>query len=196
MPRSKRLPLSEDQIQRLYWDTYAYHTAAKSLNEEIRRRNLPLASPQEISLNSAATVNLGFSLELLMKYLYALSRVNYPSGFKGHSLSYLYQEMPDDPKTEMSCVYDQYSQDNINPSIFRATLWNPIEPRDPPVFDLQTFESFLTYLDEIGTYSRRYSFESYARSEWTIRVDVDWLAGLIEKFVSSANNYRKQRPIK
>ena len=177
-----------DQLELLYWNTWAFRRTAETIQAEGKKMEPPLGSPGEISLSTVATVNLGLSLELLLKYSIAMSGHRFPYT---HSLVEIYEAMPEELRLKMSASYDAYSDNNIKEDIFKATLRSPSEPSDPPAFDTITLEAFLSYLDKIGTYDKRYKFEDFSQSEWWIRVDVDWLAGLIRELSKVASSLRE-----
>ena len=179
--------LTEVQLDLLYWNAWGFHQAAVAVRSKTEEMRLPLGSYQEISATTAALMNLGLSLELLLKYCIAVSGHRFP---QIHILTDIYAAMPEELRVKMDTAYDKYARDNIKGDIFKATLRSPSPPSDPPIFDLRTLEGLLSYLDEIGTYDKRYQFEKFAQEQWWIRVDVDWLAGLISAFVQVANTLR------
>ena len=126
---------TKEQLNLLYWNTWALHRGAQAIKDESEKMKLPLASPQEISLSAVATMNLALSLELLLKYIIARSGHKYPHG---HSLAGLYACMPGSLKHDLSTTYDYYLRDNVKEDIFKATLWSPSEPSAPPEFDIST----------------------------------------------------------
>ena len=60
--------LTKEQLDLLYWNTWAFHQAAMAVRKEKDDKRLPLGSYQEISATTAALMNLGLSLELILKY--------------------------------------------------------------------------------------------------------------------------------
>ena len=179
--------LTKEQLDLLYWNTWAFHQAAMAVRKEKDDKRLPLGSYQEISATTAALMNLGLSLELILKYCIAVTGNKFP---QTHVLPVIHAEMPEKLRLKMDTAYDEYLRNNAKPDVFQATLRSPSEPPDPPMFDLRTLESLLSYLDAIGTYDKRYQFEQFTQDQWWIRVDVDWLAGLVSAFVQVANTLR------
>ena len=178
------------QLEKLYLDSCAFSYSAKTVSDRIKQNDVKFGSRIEISLTTAATVNLGLSLELLMKYLLAITGRGVPYT---HRLVSLFRQMSEELRNEMSTAYFQHLKVNSpKEDLFRASLKSNTMPENPPRFQIQTLEGFLTYIDQIGAYDRRYSFEVFSQSEWWIRVDIDWWLELTNAFVRVANRLRSQ----
>lgn len=181
---------AKDQLEKLYLDSCAFWYSAKTVSKRIQQNDVKFGTRIEISLTTAAMVNLGLSLELLMKYLLAITGRGVPHT---HRLSSLFRQMSKELRSEMSTAYFQHLIVNSpKEDLFRASLKNNAVPENPPRFQIQTLEGFLTYIDQIGAYDRRYSFEEFSQSKWWIRVDIDWWLGLTTAFVRVANRLRNQ----
>lgn len=181
---------NKDQLEKLYLDSCGFWFAAKVVNERMKKTDVEFASRLEISLTTTAMVNLGLSLELLMKFLLALTGCKIPHT---HSLASLHSQMSQELRNELSTAYFQHLKDNSpKEDLFRASLRSTTMPESPPQFHIETLRGFLKYIDQIGAYDKRYSFEKFSQNEWWIRVDIDWLLGLTNAFVRVANRYRSQ----
>ena len=180
-------PCTNEQLQLLYWTVRATHLAAKDLIEKRRELGLQLGTYQEMSVTGTAIFNVGFSLELVLKLGIAVTENRFPHT---HVLVDLYEALPCQTKHVVSAKYDEYSIENPNAHLFQATLWSATRPADPLKFDVRTFRGLLDYLDQMGVYDKRYAFEGFSLGEWFVRVDVEWLAGLIEALMTAVNDVK------
>lgn len=188
--KGRQSEYDKDQLEKLYLDSCGFWYAAEAVNGRITKADIRYASRMEISLTTAAMVNLGLSFELLMKYMLALTGCKIPHT---HRLASLYSQMSQELRNELSTTYFQHLKDNSpKEDLFKATLKSNSVPENPPRFHIETLEGFLTYIDQIGAYDRRYSFEKFSQSEWWIRVDIDWWLELTNAFVGVANRFRSQ----
>lgn len=124
--------------------------------------------------------NLGFSLELKLKAL--AIRVGSPV-FHTHKPAFLYEKLPDETKRSLK---DLYAEGEYEFTAFKFTP-TPTPPNAPESMGLNTLHDFLRYLDEVGLFGRRYSFETYAADEWWVELEPNGMIAFVDRSTQFSN---------
>ena len=160
----------DEQIKKLDCDAHAFQEAAKLIDDEIHRRGIK-SEPEAFAWKSMMTVmmcNLGMAFELRLKLLLIKTGGEV---LKSHELLQLFYKLSNAVCSDLNTKYANLQQPI---SIVAFKLPHTKEGRPDPPDDnrsLDTLAQFLEYLDDIGLYSQRYSFESFESAQWNFYLD-------------------------
>ena len=118
-----------------------------------------------VSMKTVSHFNLGIALELMLKMILTMNRVQYRNK---HELVYLYELLPAKFQTQLESTYR-----GVSPKRHRLVAFANSATRDgkslPPLVnrDLTTLRRLLEYFDEDVLLSKkRYSSEHVSKGQW------------------------------
>ena len=77
-------------------------------------------------------------------------------------------------------------------NVFTATVTSKGPPSQIDPFPKFTFRFVLEYLDDVGLFGKRYSFEHFSKHEYWIEMEFGFFAGLINKLTEYTNGIATQ----
>ena len=163
-----------------------FTNAAVHMEKEIKSLGLtpenkkPVETRPEVKFNdlwlSKKTVslfNLGIALELMLKLIRVLNDI--PTT-KEHSLTKLYDGLPDKVRHELEGAYQTHAQGSLDTGRFicmRARSSKMRRKEKPPVTpNILTLRDFFDYFDtHVLLFKKRYSWEDVASEAWNYYID-------------------------
>ena len=131
-------------------------------------------------MTTVLLTNLGFSLELKLKAI--AIRVGRPV-FHTHNLAFLFEKLPDETRRSLEGLY---AEGEYQFTAYKFTP-TPNPPKVPESMGLNTLHDFLRYLDVIGLFGRRYSFETYTADEWWVEVEPSGMVAFLDRITQFSN---------
>ena len=183
---------TNEQITKLDCDAHVFLEVARlAANHRDKKRAVP-GSTAYTSITTAMMTNLGLALELRLKVLHA--RVKSPIPYT-HELVQLYDKLGESVRSKLTGIYEQFLKDweseEDETDIFRAYVTakeTEEEPsQQPQLSSIETLRGLLSYLDDIGLYSRRYSFENYSSHEWWLTAELEFFSLLLSRLTEYTN---------
>ena len=176
---STTIKFTAEQITKLECDSRGFLEASNfAANYIIQSKAVP-TSTVHTSMTTVMLTNLGLGFELKLKALFARLGIHIP---KTHILADLFQNLPKQIKSELERIFIS------GPSYeFIAHMRSNDKPNRPPSNPITSFRDFLAYLDEIGLYNRRYSFETYSSQDWWIEIEPKSIFALMNRITEFSN---------
>ncbi len=183
---------TNEKIIKLDCDAHAFlEIASLAAAYRDRIRAVP-GSTAYTSITTAMMTNLGIALELRLKVLHA--RVKSPIPLT-HELVQLYDSLGESVRLKLTGIYEQFLEDwereEDETDIFRAYVTakeTEEEPsQQPQLSSIETLRGLLSYLDDIGLYSRRYSFENFSSNKWWLAVELEFFTRLLSRLTGFTN---------
>ena len=183
--------MTDEQIIKLDCDAHAFCRAAKLIDDEIQQKGIK-SEPEAFAWKSMKTVmmcNLGMAFELRLKLLLIKTGIEV---LESHKLAKLFSKLSSAVRSDLDTEYVNLQRPI---SIVALKLPQTKEGRPDPPDDnrsLDTLAQFLEYLDDIGLYSQRYSFECFKSAGWNFYLDhpiaLFDLLEKIEKYTAAIRN--------
>lgn len=180
MKRTPASAFTNAQRLKMESDAHGFRQAATFAAEYIDKNRLQPMSTARNAMTTVLFTNLGFSLELKLKAIAV--RVGTPV-YHTHDLAFLFEKLPAETKRSLE---DLYAEGEYKLTAFKFTL-TPTPPNAPDSVGLDTLQDFLRYLDVIGLFGRRYSFETYAADEWWVEVEPNGMLAFIDRITRYSN---------
>ena len=98
-------------------------------------------------------------------------------------------------RLQLTSIYEQFLKDweseEDDTDIFRAYVTAKEEEEEPSqqpqLSSLETLRGLLSYLDDIGLYSRRYSYETFSSHKWWFEVELGFFSLLLSRLTGFTN---------
>ena len=171
--------LTDEQIIQLECDAHAFLKASKFAADYIKRTEAAPMSTGRVSMTTVSLTNLGMAFELKLKALCAKTIGAFPHT---HLLAELFRHLPPHIQSELEKIYAAGPTYELT-----AYIRAKEQPIAPPAPVIAGFQGFLSYLDEIGLYGRRFSFEIYSSNEWRIEINADSMIDLLNRITEFSN---------
>ncbi len=170
---------TSEQVTKLECDSHGFLEASKFAADYIEREKAKPLSTIRTSMETVMLTNLGLAFELKLKALHVKSN---GSILKTHSLTKLFHKLPLRIRSELERIYTTVP-------VFEFTAYRLAKQKpDPPHSQhFDNLSGFLAYLDKIGLYDRRYSFEGYSTSEWWIEITPEAMFNFMGKITEFSN---------
>jgi hypothetical protein len=201
--------MNSDQYIRILADTKAFTESAWLIERRIQELGAKEGDPSPIggatgwrkhdvweSLKTVSHFNLGVALELRLKCLLALHRIEpRKRGTRGHYLRKLLEQLPHELLDRLEALYRQaMAERNVTLLAFISTQ-RPERPKGPPNRRLDTLRDFCAYLDEdVGLWSKRYAWEQLdGQGKWRhYLTDLDAMLDFLDRSEQLAAELAKE----
>ena len=192
----QKISYNEEQTIKLACDAYAFAKASLLVVNHREEIGATVSSTADNSLATAAMVNIGLSLELNLKLTHCkLETPISPKKLHTHELVELYDLLGKGPQTQLDALFENvktdWMTDGGSHQIFKAYIRSKDVPNVPePIGDF-TFRGLLAYLDRIGLFLKRYSFEDFSWKEWWVEPDFGFMAKILDEVAKFADGLAK-----
>lgn len=134
----------EKALRMLYHNVHDYSEVAEQAEFRIQELDLPLGGDRWLSLKSVSHFNLGISLELMLKFLFAWEEMPIS---KNHGLARLYGGLSLRMRTRIERAYGTLALNDLALQAFAFGRGSQ-PPPSPKPRTLHTVVQFLNYFDE------------------------------------------------
>ena len=182
----KTTSLTKEQFTKLECDAHAFLEVARLTKEHMNQIQPYTMSTAYTSLSTAIMTNLGMGFELKLKAIHYKA-----SGFIPHThvLVEIYDSLDAGSiKSQLTDIYEECLKGTPDRSIGIAYIFSEKRPSPSPPYQIRDFREFLSYLDKIGLYDRRYSFASFSNHEWWLDIQQGFLKQLIDRITEFTNS--------
>ena len=178
--------LTKEQFAKLECDAHAFLEVELLARKHLNEIQPSPMSTAYISLATTIMTNLGMGFELKLKALHYKATGFIPCT---HKFVKIYDSLDEGSiKTRLTEIYRECLKDTPDRSIVMAYVFSKTQPSPLPSRQVRDFREFLSYLDEIGLYNRRYSFEEFSSREWWTEIRPTFLAQLINRITEFINS--------
>ncbi len=185
---SNKTLLTKDQFTKLGCDSHACLRIALMTESHIEEIKCYPTSTAGLSLSTVMMTNLGMGIELMLKLLYykTTNSIHTPT----HELVKIYDSLNPSTELELTEIFNDYMSQLQSPQTLAVAYIQSKTQPGVPSMNLQSkgFRSILEFLDSIGLYSRRYSFEDFSYSDWWHVISPKALAPYLNKITEFTNN--------
>lgn len=188
----KTISTTKEQFTKLECDAHAFLEVARLAEKHPDKIQSAPMSTAYTSLSTAIMTNLGMGLELKLKAIHYKA-----SGFIPHThvLVEIYDSLDAGSiKSRLTDIYKECLKAPPDRPITIAYVFSKKQPNPPPSYQVRDFREFLSYLDEIGLYNRRYSFENFSNREWWLDIQQAFLKQLINRITEFTNSLPEPSP--
>lgn len=186
MQRNTRI--TKDQFIKLECDAHACLELAMMAETHINESQSDPMSTAGISRATAMMTILGLGIELKLKALYYKTTSSiHPNT---HALVDVYDSLDASVKSELTDIFDEWVKEFKVPQTIAVAYVHSKEQPSPPNNNLQStgFRGILGFFDDVGLYSKRYSFEDFSYNKWWKVIYPSTLAPLISRITEFTNN--------
>ena len=126
-----------------------------------------------LSKKTVSLFNLGIALELMLKMVLVL---NERPKTNVHSLTKLYDSLPNKPQSELEGAYQKHLHNSLDSGRLISLRFSasdlPKEKQPPLTPDISTLRNFFDYFDSHASlYKKRYAWEDVANETWNYYID-------------------------
>ena len=188
----------------LYDNIHDFKTTAVYVEAEIRRHNIRSVGNEAVqgmrgrqhhemwaSMKTVSHFNLGIALELMLKLILFLNKVDIP---QHHHLARLYDGIPPQFQKRLDSTFQDSRR--VLPGGFELEAFvNVAEPKPlaagPPDRDVRNLRGFLEYFDEdLMLHQKRYSYELVDKGTWRHYLsDISVFVELINRVMKDIERY-------
>lgn len=182
----KTTSLTKEQFTKLECDAHAFLEVAQLTREHMNKIQPYPMSTAYTSFSTAIMTNLGMGFELKLKTVHYKA-----SGFIPHThvLVEIYDSLDAGTiKSKLTDIYEECLKDTPDRSIGTAYIFSKRKPSPTPNPQARNLREFLSYLDQVGLYNRRYSFASFSNHEQWLDIQSAFLTQLINRITEFTNS--------
>ena len=182
----KTMFLTKEQFTKLECDAHAFLEVERLTRKHMNEVQPPLMSPKYISLATTIMTNLGMGFELKLKAIHYKATGFIPWE---HEFVKIYDSLDaGGVKARLAEIYKECLEATPDKSIVNTYKRSKEQPSPIPSPQIRDFREFLSYLDEIGLYNQRYSFEDFSSREWWKEIQPAFLTQLINRITEFTNS--------
>ena len=153
----------EKALRMLFHNIHDYKEVAEQAERKIQDLKLPLGGDRWLSLKSVSHFNLGISLELMLKFLFACEKRPVS---QDHRLARLYSGLSPRTRTRIQRGYGALVLNDLALQAF-ALGDGPQAPPSPKPRKLDTAHQFFKYFDDdVRLWDKRYEWEKMNTTQW------------------------------
>ena len=153
----------EKALRMLFHNIHDYKEVAEQAEHKIQELKLPFGGDRWLSLKSVSHFNLGISLELMLKFLFAHEKRPVS---QDHRLARLYNGLSPRTRTRIQRAYGTLALNDFALQAF--ALGHGLQaPPSPKTRKLDTVLQFFKYFDDdVRLWDKRYEWEKMNTTQW------------------------------